>query len=155
MEVERRSLRIFFEVSGFRTHVATAVCATGSVYTPCCTHTFDGRFSTRGVRTSRTRMAQGVCSVHVTSLHLTFSFLMFHPPSLLLPNGHFDTRSHLHFLCRPVPDPKARVKRTSARTARSLPVWRIPRTPQEAPRMKTSSSSQNGNKNLVTTEQDP
>ena len=34
MEVERRSLMIFFLVSGFRTHVvATLVCATGSVRT--------------------------------------------------------------------------------------------------------------------------
>ena len=32
-------------------------------------------------------MAQGVCSAHVTSLHLTLTFLMFHPPSApSLPN---------------------------------------------------------------------
>ena len=36
-------------------------------------------------------MAQGVCSVHVISLHLAFSILMFHSPSLLLPHGHIDT----------------------------------------------------------------
>ena len=36
-------------------------------------------------------MAQGVCSAHVISLHLTFSLLMFHPPSLLFPHGHFDS----------------------------------------------------------------
>ena len=30
-------------------------------------------------------MAQGVCSAHVTSLHLTLSILMFHPPSLPFP----------------------------------------------------------------------
>ena len=33
-------------------------------------------------------------------------------------------------LCRTVPDPKARVKRTSARAAESLATWPIPRTPQ-------------------------
>ena len=36
-------------------------------------------------------MAQGVCSVYVVSLHLALSILMFHPPSLLFPHGHFDT----------------------------------------------------------------
>ena len=40
---------------------------------------------------TRTRMAQGVCSVYVTSLHLALPILMFHPPFLLLPHGHFDT----------------------------------------------------------------
>ena len=48
-------------------------------------------FSLRGVWTSRTRMAQGLCSAHVIFLHLTFSILMFHPPSLLVPDGHFET----------------------------------------------------------------
>ena len=42
-----------------------------------------------------TRMAQvsvnGVCSVHVAYLRLAFSTLMFHPPSLLFPHGHFHT----------------------------------------------------------------
>ena len=28
---------------------------------------------------------------HVISLHLTLSILMFHPPSLLFPHGHFET----------------------------------------------------------------
>ena len=46
-------------------------------------------FSLRDAQT-RTRVAQGVCSAHVISLHLTFSILMFHPPSLLFPHGHFD-----------------------------------------------------------------
>ena len=55
---------------------------------------FSETFSLRGVQISRTRMAQGVCSGH--------------PPSVLFPHGHLDTS------CRTVPDPKARVKRTSA-----------------------------------------
>ena len=64
---------------------------------PPCTHTsvshahFFDTVSLRDVQTSRTRMAQGVCSVYVISLHLAFSILMFHPPSLLFPHGHFDT----------------------------------------------------------------
>ena len=36
-------------------------------------------------------VCDGVCSAHVISLHLALSFLMFHPPSLLFPHGHFDT----------------------------------------------------------------
>ena len=71
-------------------------------------------------------MAQGVCSAHVISLHLTFSILMFHPPSLQFPHGHFDTS----FPSAPSLPNKERVKRTSARAARSLATWPIPRTPQ-------------------------
>ena len=61
-----------------------------------CTHSvshphFICTFPLRDVQTSRTRMAQGVCSVFVISLHLTLSILMFHPPSLLFPHGHFNT----------------------------------------------------------------
>ena len=37
------------------------------------------------------KSVKGVCSVHVAYLHLAFSVFMFHPPSLLLPNGHFDS----------------------------------------------------------------
>ena len=39
-------------------------------------------------------------------------------------------RSCLHLPCRTVPDPEARVQRTSTRAARSLANWPIPRTPQ-------------------------
>ena len=39
-------------------------------------------------------------------------------------------RSRLHLPSRTVPDPKARVKRTSVRGARRLATWPIPRTPQ-------------------------
>ena len=38
-------------------------------------------------------------------------------------------RSRLHLPCRTVPDPGARVRRTSAQTARSLATWPIRRTP--------------------------
>ena len=82
----------FFSVSGFRTHVvATAVCATGGVHPHSVSLAHSDTLSLRRVQTSRTRMAQGVCSAHVTSLHLTLSILMFHSPSLLFPDGHFET----------------------------------------------------------------
>ena len=38
-----------------------------------------------------TNTSHGVRSVYVISLHLALSVLMFHPPSLLFPHGHFDT----------------------------------------------------------------
>ena len=91
MDMERRSLRIFLD-SGFRTHVvATTVCATGGVHTLRVARTVSFcTFSLRGVQT-RTRMPQGICSAHVISLHIAYSVLMFHPPSLLFPHCHFDT----------------------------------------------------------------
>ena len=62
------------------------------MYTHSVSHAhFSGTVSLRDVQTSRARMAQGVCSAHVTSLHLTLSILMLHPPSLLFPGGHFET----------------------------------------------------------------
>ena len=61
------------------------------VHTPCRTHIFFAHFLCVTYRQSRTRMAQGVCSVSHIYLHLAFSVLMFHPPSLLFPHGHFDT----------------------------------------------------------------
>ena len=58
---------------------------------------------------------------------LTLSVLMFHPPSLLFPHGHFETT----FPSAPTSSNCRRpVKRTSARAARSLATWPIPRTPQ-------------------------
>ena len=62
------------------------------LYTNSVSHAhFSDTCSLRGLQTSRTRLAQGVCSAHVISLHLTLSILMFHPPSLLFPDGHFET----------------------------------------------------------------
>ena len=80
MEVERRSLKNFFLVSEFRTHVvATTVCATGR-YTHSVSHAhFSDTFSLRGVQTSRTRMARCLrCACQIS-------------PSHLLPHGHLDT----------------------------------------------------------------
>ena len=67
------------------------VCDGGYTHTPSRTNIFLTHFSLRGQQTSRTRMAQGVCSAHVISPHLTVSILMFRPPSLLFPHGHLDT----------------------------------------------------------------
>ena len=120
--------------------MATTVCATVGVHT--LTHIFRTQFPLRDVQTSRTRMAQGVCSAHVISLHLALSILMFLPPSLLFPDGHFETTfptltsmTSLPNVSRPK---KARVVRTSARAPRSLATWPIPRTPQVmSPRSST------------------
>ena len=65
-----------------------------NLYTHSVSHAyFTDTFSLRGVQTSRTRMAQSVCSAQVTSPHLTLSLLMFHPPSMLFPHGHLDAPS--------------------------------------------------------------
>ena len=101
------------------------------VYTPSVSRVhFSDTFSSRGVQTSRTRMAQGVCSAHVTPLHVTLSILMFHPPSLLFPHGHFDTSFPSAPSLPNCSRSEMRVKRTSALTAGSLATWPIPRTPQ-------------------------
>ena len=72
-----------------------SVCATGGVHTLRVARTFFlTQFLCVTYKPSRTRMAQGVCSAHVISLHLTLSIFMFHPPSLLFPGGHFET-THL------------------------------------------------------------
>ena len=52
---------------------------------------FSDTLSLRAVQTSPARLAQGVCSALVISLHLTFSLLMIQPPSLLFPHCHVDT----------------------------------------------------------------
>ena len=85
--------------------------------------------SLRGVETSRTRMAKGVCSAPYLSISPSpFSCFI----RLLCCSRTVTSRPHscLHSLCRTVPDPKARVKRTSARAAGSLATRPIPRTPQ-------------------------
>ena len=71
--------------------MATTVCPRGVCTLRVARTFFSDTFSLRGVQTSRTRMAQGVSSAHVISLHLTLSILMCHPPSVLFPDGHFET----------------------------------------------------------------
>ena len=102
-----------------------------SVHTPCRTHIFL-TVSVSDVQTSRTRMAPGVCSAHVTSLHLTLSILMFRLPccSLAVTSRPPSRLRRPRLPCRTVPDPKAQVKRTSTLAARRLAAWSIPRTPQ-------------------------
>ena len=65
-------------------------------------------FSLRGVQISRTRMAQGLsvmkkvcCTVHVVSLRLALSILMFQQPSLLFPDGHFSWSTSCSSITRP------------------------------------------------------
>ena len=112
---------------------SSTCCAKNCTRTPCRTHVFLRHFPCVGVQTSRTRMAQGVCSAHVTSLHLTLSIILFHPPSLLFLDGHFETTFPTLTSALSFPncsDPISRVNCTSARAARSLATWPIPRTPQ-------------------------
>ena len=108
--------------------VSKAMCCT---HTPCRTHIFSDTCSLRAVQTPRARTAQGVCGAHVISPHLTFSLsLCFIHRPCCSRTVTSTLRSCLHPPCRTVPDPKAQVKRTCARAARSLATWLTPRTPQ-------------------------
>ena len=70
MEVGRRSL-------DFAPTKWQLLCVRRGVHTHSVSHAhFSDTFSLRGVQTSRTRTARGVCSAHVISLHLTLSILM-------------------------------------------------------------------------------
>ena len=86
-------------------------------------------FSLRDVQT-RTRMAPGVCSA-VSYLSISLSPFSCFIRRLCCSRTVTSTpRSRPHRLRRALPDPKARVKRTSARAPVSLATWPIPRTPQ-------------------------
>ena len=63
--------------------------------------------------------------VHVVYLRLAFSTLMFRPPSLLFPHGHFDTTFPSAQSLPSFIRPKS-AKRTSARAPRSLATWPSP-----------------------------
>ena len=63
-----------------------------TVYTHSVSHAhFSDTVCLRDVQTSRTRVAQGVCSAQVIPLRLALSIPMFHPPSLRFPDGHIET----------------------------------------------------------------
>ena len=84
-------------------------CWRSSVHTlTCCTHIFlhiaraqshDAHFCLCTLRTSScvwththgSSVWKGLLHAHVAHLHLAFSILMCHPPSLLFPDGHFET----------------------------------------------------------------
>ena len=133
VDMEWRSLRFFFLTRDFAPTWWQLLCVRWEVCSHSVPHAhFSDTVSLRDVQTSRTRMAQGVCSAHVVSLHLTFSILMFHLPSLLFPDGHFETTflpstssTSLPNFTRPESAVQAR-----CRTPWSLATWPIPCTPQ-------------------------
>ena len=68
----------------------------GGVHTLCCrTHIWSAHIRTSScvcTYTHGSRLSKKVFAfVHVVYLRLAFSTLMFRPPSLLFPHGHFDT----------------------------------------------------------------
>ena len=103
------------------------MCDGRCTHTPCRTHIFLTHFLCVTCR-HRVHSWLKVFAVRMSELDLlTLSVLMFHPPSLLFPHGHFETT----FPSVPSSSNCRRpVKRTSARAARSLATWPIPRTPQ-------------------------
>ena len=101
------------------------VCDGRCTHNLCRTHIFSDTVSLRGVHTSRTRMAQGVCSAHVVSPSHP---LLSHVSSTVLAVSAWSLRDQiprLHRLRRTVTDLKALVWRTSARAARSLATGRF------------------------------
>ena len=83
----------FFFDSRFRTHVvATTVCATGGVHTLRVARAFFRNiflaWCTDIPYTHGSMCLE--CACH-SSLHITLSIPMFHPFSLLFPDGHFET----------------------------------------------------------------
>ena len=63
---------------------------TECTHTPCRTHIFFALLPCVTYRHEHARLK--VFAVRMSfSLHLALSILMFHPPSLLFPHGHFDT----------------------------------------------------------------
>ena len=119
----RKSQDLFLD-SGFRTHiVATTVCTTGGVHTLRVARTFFWHsffaWRTDIAYTHGSRCSQCACHIspsrplhsHVSSAFLAVPWWWLRRPRLP---------------CRTSPDPKARVKRTSARAPRSLATWPIP-----------------------------
>ena len=120
--------------------MATCVCDGKGTHTPCRTHIFLTQFpcvayrhrvhawlKVFAARMSYLSISPSPCSCFIR--HLCCSRTVTSTP-----------RSRLHLPCRTVPDPQARVKRTSARAARSLATWPIPRTPHVvSPRSSTRS----------------
>ena len=122
-------------------------CQTGSwkppwsyTHTPCRTHIFLTHFPC---------VAKGVCSAPYLSISPSpFSCFI----RLFCCSRTVTSRPHscLYSLCRTVPDPKARVKHTSARAAGSLATWPIPRTPQGCqPKEFDKISSPDGDTTLI------
>ena len=105
-----------------------AACHPLCARTPCRTHILLTHFlawRTDVAYTPGSRCSQGAC--HVSPSHLFPSHVsstVFAVPAPVTST----LRSCLHLPCRTVPDPKARVKRTSA-CASSLATWPIRRTP--------------------------
>ena len=122
---------------GFRTHVVvTTVCETGGVHTLCCRmHIFCTALRTSAhlhacEHTHGPRLWKRFCCMRMSLISVSpspFSCFTLHP--CCSPTVTSTTPSRLwrpRLPCRALPDPKARVKRTSAWVPRSLATWPIP-----------------------------
>ena len=120
----------FFLDSGFRTHVVATtycVCDGSCTHTPCRTHIFFAPFPCVTYRHEHAWLKMfAVCMSYLSISPSPFSCSI---RRLCCSRTVTSTpRSRLHRLRRALPDPKARVKRTPARTPGSLATWPIPRT---------------------------
>ena len=112
------------------------VCDGECTHTPCRTHIFLALFPCVTYRHEHTWLK--VFAVRLSYLSISpspFSCFIHRPCCCRTVTS--TRRSRLHLPCRTVPDPKARVKRTSARAARSLATWPIPRTSQKVRQAST------------------
>ena len=132
MEVERRSLSFFFSLRISHPRSGNyCVCDGLCTHTPCRTHIFLTPFPCVAYR-HRVHAWLKVFAVRMPHLPISPSPLSCFIHRRCSPRTVTSTlRSCLHLPCRTVPDPKARVKRTSARAEGSLASWPIARTPQE------------------------
>ena len=113
---------VWSPMGGMNTHSAVArtfcaLCCTAhsALLTRVHVHAW---FKTQGCQ-------KGLLHAHVAHLHLAFSVLMFHPHPCCSRTLTSTPRSRPHS-CRALPDPKARVKRTSAPVPLNLALWSSP-----------------------------
>ena len=122
------------------------MCDGGCTHTPCRTHMFLALFQcvTYRHRVHAWLKVFAVCMSYLSISPSPFSCFIRHPCCSRTVTS--TPRSGLHLPCRTVADPKARVKHTSARAARSLATWPIPRTPHQF--YKTETGCKAGDKCL-------
>ena len=108
--------------------MATTVCATGCVHTHTLLSHAHFLCVTYRHRVRAWLKVFAVCMSHISISLSLFSCFIRHPCCSRTVTS--TPRSRPHRLRRALPDPKARVKRTSARAPGSLATWPIPRTPQ-------------------------
>ena len=124
-----------------------SVCDGGCTHTPCRTHIFFAHFPCATYR-HRVQAWLNIFTVHISYISISpspFSCFIHRPCCSRTVTS--TPRFRLHRLRRALPEPKARVKRTSARAPRSLATWPILRTPHFKAKdmLRKANKKKNGN----------